>query len=61
MIICLAEYGHGLPDLLAYKNNQLYFIEVKRLKEKLREAQQNWLVYLRNNNIPVKIISVAGI
>ena len=61
MITYMAMYGRGLPDLLAYKNDEICFIEVKRAKEKLREAQQNWIIYLRENNIPIKIIRVKGI
>lgn len=61
MIQCLGLYGHGLPDLICYNDDEFLLVEVKRLREKIREQQLNWLVFLRENNIPVKIIRVKGV
>lgn len=54
-------YGRGLPDLCAWNQNEFCFVEVKRQREKIREAQQEWITFFKTNNIPIKIIRVKGI
>lgn len=51
----------GLPDYIMWKDNAIMFVEVKRLKEKIRDSQINWMTFLNNKNIPVSIVRVKGV
>lgn len=57
----VSENRAGLPDYIMWKDNAIMFVEVKRLKEKIRDSQINWMTFLNNNNIPVSIVRVKGI
>ena len=46
----------GIPDLIAIKENETIFIEVKRREGKLSEIQKVRIQELRNNNIKVKVL-----
>lgn len=55
-----SAYRSGMPDLLMYNENGYQLVEVKRFKEKIRNEQADWISYMQDNNIPVKIIRVKG-
>lgn len=57
----LAKWGNGFPDLAVWNDNEFFFVEVKRQREKIREAQERQIVFFRQNNIPIKIVRVKGI
>jgi len=46
---------NGIPDLLAVKENECLFIEVKRPEGKLSELQKVRIEELKSRNINVKI------
>lgn len=46
---------NGIPDLIAVKENETIFIEVKRPNGKLSELQKVRIQELRNKNIKVKV------
>jgi Holliday junction resolvase len=46
---------NGIPDLLAVKENECIFIEVKRPEGKLSELQKVRIEELKSRNINVKI------
>lgn len=46
---------NGYPDLIAVKENETIFIEVKRPNGKLSELQKVRIQELRNKNIKVKV------
>lgn len=56
-----SAYRSGMPDLIIFNDNNYQLIEVKRLKEKIRNEQADWISYMRENNIPVKILRVKGV
>ena len=47
---------NGIPDLIAVKENETIFIEVKRPDGVLSELQKVRIKELRNRNIKVKIL-----
>lgn len=47
---------NGIPDLLALKENEIYFIEVKRKDGKLSKIQEYRIRELNNNGFKVDII-----
>lgn len=57
----VSENRAGLPDYIIWKNNEITLVEVKRLKEKIRDSQINWISFLKRNNVPVLIVRVKGI
>ena len=46
----------GIPDLIAIKENETFFIEVKRPEGKLSEIQKVRIQELRSRNIKVKVL-----
>ena len=46
---------NGIPDLLAVKENECMFIEVKRPEGKLSELQKVRIEELKSKNINIKI------
>jgi Holliday junction resolvase len=46
---------NGIPDLLAVKENECIFVEVKRPEGKLSELQKVRIEELKSRNINVKI------
>jgi len=52
----------GWPDLLAYRDNDFVFIEVKSSKDKLSEEQKHWIAgNVEHLNLPFKIYKVHRI
>lgn len=56
------DYWHrycGWPDLVVYKGNEFFFVEVKSSGDKLSEDQKNWI---RNNDkllkLPFKLVKI---
>jgi Holliday junction resolvase len=47
---------NGFPDLIAVKENETIFIEVKRPNGKLSELQKVRINELRSRNIKVKVL-----
>ena len=56
-----SEYRSGMPDLIVFNESGYKLVEVKRLKEKIRYEQTEWISYMKENNIPVEILRVKGI
>lgn len=50
----------GTPDYIVWNKKELILVEVKREKEKIREAQIAWAEFLIKNKIPYKVIRVQG-
>jgi hypothetical protein len=49
----------GWPDLLAYRNNDAFFVEVKSSKDKLSEEQKRWIAgNYEHLHLPFKIYKV---
>jgi len=46
---------NGIPDLIAIKENETFFIEVKRPEGRLSEVQKFRIKELQSNNIKVKV------
>lgn len=55
------ENRAGLPDFVLYKGSDVLYIEVKGMKEAIRESQEIWIRWMIGNNIPVKVIRVQGV
>lgn len=56
MINLIRTNKSGIPDLIAIKENETFFIEVKRPDGKLSEVQKFRINELRSKNIKVKIL-----
>jgi hypothetical protein len=55
------ENRAGLPDYVIWNDALLEMVEVKQLRERIRDTQVNWLNWMLENNIPVRIVRVKGI
>jgi hypothetical protein len=51
----------GLPDYIVWKDGVVVFVEVKGIREKLRDSQSAWLAWMLAKDIPVKVARVKGI
>ena len=47
---------NGIPDLLALKENEIYFVEVKGVKGVLSEIQKYRIEELKKNKFKVEVI-----
>jgi hypothetical protein len=55
------ENRAGLPDYVIWNDALLEMVEVKQLREHIRDTQVNWLNWMLENNIPVRVVRVKGI
>ena len=55
------ENRSGLPDYMMWKGRDVVFVEVKGVREQVRESQVAWMTWMRNQGIPVKIVRVKGV
>jgi hypothetical protein len=55
-----ANYA-GVADFVVWNKKELFFVEVKREKETLREKQIEWAKWMIENKIPIAIVRVKGI
>lgn len=55
------ENRAGLPDYVIWKDGTVTFVEVKGIREKIRDAQVAWLAWMNMEGIPARIIRVRGI
>jgi hypothetical protein len=51
----------GLPDYMIWKDGVITFIEVKGIREKIRESQAAWLLWMLAEGISIKVVRVKGI
>lgn len=49
LLLNFKDFRSGLPDLLAYKQNEILFIEVKSKNDKMSEKQREWQSFLEVN------------
>ncbi|WCL54402.1 VRR-NUC domain-containing protein [Gimibacter soli] len=50
----------GLPDFIVWKEDTMKFVETKKVREQLREAQFEWLQWLSDENVPIEICRVKA-
>lgn len=50
----------GVPDFVIWNDHELIMIEVKKVREQIRESQIRWLYWMTEENIPVEIVRVKG-
>lgn len=55
------ENRAGLPDYMIWKGRDVVFIEVKGLREKIRDSQSAWLRWMKAEGIAAKVVRVKGI
>ncbi len=56
-----SENRSGVPDFVIWNEDELRMVEVKKMREQVREAQLGWLSWMVEENIPVEIVRVKGI
>ena len=52
------ENRSGVSDFIIWNDDELRMIEVKKVREQVRESQLNWLSWLVDENIHVEIVRV---
>jgi hypothetical protein len=52
------ENRSGVPDFVIWNDGNLKMVEVKKIREQIRESQMSWLSWMVNENIPVEIVRV---
>ncbi|NCB49877.1 MAG: VRR-NUC domain-containing protein [Alphaproteobacteria bacterium] len=55
------ENRSGVPDFIIWNDDELKMIEIKKVREQVRESQINWLSWMVDENIPVEIVRVKGV
>ena len=55
------ENRSGLPDFIIWNDDHLRMIEVKKVREQIRESQLNWLSWMADKNIPIEIVRVKAV
>ena len=55
------ENRSGVSDFVVWNHDTLKMVEVKKVREKIRDSQKSWLAWMRNKNIPAEIVRVKGV
>lgn len=55
------ENRSGLSDFIIWNDQELKMVEVKKIREQIRDSQVNWLSWMIDENIPAEIVRVKGI
>lgn len=55
------ENRSGMPDFVIWNDHELKMLEVKRVREQVRESQIHWLSWMTDENIPAEIVRVKGV
>ena len=55
------ENRSGVSDFIIWNDDELRMIEVKKVREQIRESQLNWLSWIVDENIPVEIVRVKAV
>jgi hypothetical protein len=56
-----SENRAGLSDFVVWNEQMLKMVEVKRVREQIRESQRVWLSWMIQEGIPVEIVRVKGV
>ncbi len=54
------ENRAGTPDYSVWKGTSVFFVEVKGVREQIRESQAAWLAWMISEGIDAKVIRVKG-
>ena len=55
------ENRSGVSDFIIWNDDELKMVEVKKVREQVRESQLNWLSWMVDENIPVEIVRVKAV
>ncbi len=55
------ENRSGVSDFIIWNDDELRMVEVKKVREQVRESQLNWLSWMIDENIPVEIVRVKAV
>ena len=55
------ENRAGIADFVVWNEDILKMVEVKRAREKIRDAQLHWVEWMRSEQIPIEIVRVKGV
>lgn len=51
----------GVSDFVVWNDDSLTMIEVKKIREKIRESQLEWLNWMVEESIPVRIVRLRAV
>lgn len=54
------ENRSGVSDFVIWNSHELRMVEVKKVREQVRESQISWLSWMADENIPAEIVRVKG-
>lgn len=52
------ENRSGVSDFVIWNSNELRMVEVKKIRESIRDSQKNWLSWMVNEGIHAEIVRV---
>lgn len=56
-----SEHRAGVADYVMWKGGAVMFVEVKGIREKLRDSQSAWIAWMLAEKIAVKVVRVKGV
>ncbi len=56
-----SENRSGVPDFVIWNDQECIMLEIKKLREQIKESQKLWLSWMVNENIPVEIVRIKGV
>ena len=54
------ENRSGVSDFVIWNDDEPKMVEVKKVREQVRESQINWFSWMADENIPVEIVRVKA-
>lgn len=55
------ENRAGVSDFVVWNEKELKMIEVKKVREKIRDSQKSWIAWMLEQSIPNEIVRVKGV
>jgi DNA polymerase-3 subunit epsilon len=55
------ENRAGLPDYMVWRKKEVIFIEVKGIRETIRDSQLAWLYWMQSEGIPASVVRIKGV
>lgn len=55
------ENRAGLPDYMVWRDKTVVFVEVKGIREAIRDSQVAWLAWMQSEGIPARVLRIKGV
>ena len=51
----------GVADFVVWNEDEIKFVETKRVREAVRESQKAWIAWMHENGVPNEIVQLKAV